>query len=204
MFWFKNTAFMVLSLLALTLSTSSCGKKDNGNNSGSATPGATSVTQYTPGGPATISFTGQDNYLNAVVFSAGMLLTSQNYFVDPGYGAWPFVNNSRTGGPGSVTIAPTIPASGGSTFYGRSGIDPNNTLVVTVTPGKDLLHANVQSGMLTLSAQTVQRFFGGNMPSVIGLTIDVGVNGTTLVAGGILIYTSIDQAGQYHGKFLAF
>ncbi len=209
---FNKTAAMLLALFTLGFVASGCGKSDDGGQGGGGGSSSTSTVVYQPyaGGPATIYFTVSNAYYSGVVLSMGQLMTNVSL-------QWPFANNIRPNGSGNISL------NNGQMGYPSnqqnqailSGTGIGGTrLTVAVQPGSDQFHSNVVYGQLEISSNDVQRMYGYNatMPNVIGLTIDVGVAGTTLlggggtvngVGGGILIYTSQDSSG-YHGKYLAF
>ena len=196
----KKTGPLLAALICISMAVAGCGKSGDtqGTTGGAPSPGSVmpglpgyggAVMQPLPGGGTQIGFSGLG------VYDSGVRISGYT----PGY--MPNLPpTSQTLTLGTANPLGGMPGQPG-TLVGPSDFFPGSSVNIIKTPTQSQFASNI-TGVIVLSPQFIQMSFGGVLPQILGLYIDLYVSGSQIYGGKVYFCTSKDQMGSCHGAYL--
>jgi hypothetical protein len=212
-----KTTSLVAALFCITMAASGCGKNDNGAANGVGVPGAPGyyggTVSYTPGGAATIMFTGSNVYNSGMEIAGGQYsglnptvcgYFSNNMIQD----CWLFSNYNHPQSTLSIGGSLPVGAAGTITYTGNSIDEPGATVTLVATVpslgpsyslyGSNTLISQTVSGQITLPPAFVAIHMPGGIVNPSNIVFDFNITpgsynsgsptGTMSINGGIVIF----------------
>ncbi len=184
---FKNLSYGI-ALCALAV-LAGCGGGNENAQQGLGAPGFHSgLVTALPNGGAQVTFSGQNTPLNLSMIQA----------FTPDFNPGMFGGTLLLGGPG---VGNTF-GGGTNSYFGQSscsyGVNGQGSTVQILATPTNTGVGNV-AGTVTLTPGVLQAAFGGAIPQLLGLYVDLKFVGTTISQGQILFCTYRDGAGMCRG-----